>query len=174
MTKTISKVSSCRDGCVTLCCMVIGIFLLGSILITGTRQRWLVCPEECGIKPWWPRWVSIDWGFEHPAAVYWHTLSDQGVTITYRELVQNWLSPRMLAEAIVERSLYSDFEGVAEPDASVKGPAREKISRFIYHPTHSPSAPTSQLFLNRLARCLPEVDFLILPRPTMTESADGC
>jgi hypothetical protein len=23
-------------------------------------------------KPWWPRWISIDWGFEHPAAVYWH------------------------------------------------------------------------------------------------------
>ena len=21
---------------------------------------------------WWPRWISIDWGFEHPAAVYWH------------------------------------------------------------------------------------------------------
>ena len=23
-------------------------------------------------KSWWPRWISIDWGFEHPAAVYWH------------------------------------------------------------------------------------------------------
>ncbi|MGA3294359.1 MAG: phage terminase large subunit [Candidatus Acidiferrales bacterium] len=23
-------------------------------------------------KPWWPRWISIDWGFEHPAAAYWH------------------------------------------------------------------------------------------------------
>ncbi|HXQ24918.1 MAG TPA: hypothetical protein VN822_00780 [Candidatus Acidoferrales bacterium] len=23
-------------------------------------------------KPWLPRWISIDWGFEHPAAVYWH------------------------------------------------------------------------------------------------------
>src|SRR5579864_576245 len=24
-------------------------------------------------KSWWPRWISIDWGFEHPAAAYWHT-----------------------------------------------------------------------------------------------------
>ena len=94
----------------------------------------VVRPEECGIKPWWPRWVSIDWGFEHPAAVYWHTLSDQGVTITYRELVQNRLSPRMLAEAIVERSLYSDFEGVAGTDAGGKGPAREKISEVYLSP----------------------------------------
>ncbi|MBZ5696799.1 MAG: terminase family protein [Acidobacteriia bacterium] len=23
-------------------------------------------------KLWLPRWISIDWGFEHPAAVYWH------------------------------------------------------------------------------------------------------
>ena len=29
-------------------------------------------PEEIHLKPWWPRWISIDWGFEHPAAVYWH------------------------------------------------------------------------------------------------------
>jgi hypothetical protein len=20
----------------------------------------------------WPRWISIDWGFQHPSAVYWH------------------------------------------------------------------------------------------------------
>jgi hypothetical protein len=19
-----------------------------------------------------PRWISIDWGFQHPSAVYWH------------------------------------------------------------------------------------------------------
>ena len=29
-------------------------------------------PEQIDWKPWWPRWISIDWGFEHPAAVYWH------------------------------------------------------------------------------------------------------
>ncbi len=28
--------------------------------------------EEIEWKPWWPRWISIDWGFEHPAASYWH------------------------------------------------------------------------------------------------------
>ena len=29
--------------------------------------------EELEMKSWWPRWISIDWGFEHPSAVLWHT-----------------------------------------------------------------------------------------------------
>ena len=28
--------------------------------------------EEIDWKPWWPRWISIDWGYEHYAATYWH------------------------------------------------------------------------------------------------------
>jgi phage terminase large subunit len=29
-------------------------------------------PEELRLEPWWPRWISIDWGSQHPSAVYWH------------------------------------------------------------------------------------------------------
>jgi hypothetical protein len=28
--------------------------------------------DTLGMQPWWPRWISIDWGFRHPSAVYWH------------------------------------------------------------------------------------------------------
>src|SRR5271168_5392931 len=28
-------------------------------------------PEQFRLEPWWPRWISIDWGFQHPSAVYW-------------------------------------------------------------------------------------------------------
>src|SRR5690348_11143246 len=28
--------------------------------------------EEIDWKPWWPRWISLDWGFEHYAAPYGH------------------------------------------------------------------------------------------------------
>jgi len=28
--------------------------------------------EALRLEPWWPRWISIDWGFQHPSAVYWH------------------------------------------------------------------------------------------------------
>jgi len=40
--------------------------------------RHVVRPEEIDWKPWWPRWISIDWGFEHPAAVYWHAAVPTG------------------------------------------------------------------------------------------------
>jgi hypothetical protein len=89
-------------------------------------------PEDIRLEAWLPRWISIDWGFQHPSAVYWHcampvdsrqfkveskgeankvnpSLNFQPSTfssriVTYREFVQNNLSPRMLAQAIAERS----------------------------------------------------------------------
>jgi hypothetical protein len=95
--------------------------------------RHTVRAEEVRLEPWWPRWISIDWGFQHPSAVYWHCAVPQTVTrdswsvtrvktrladgvhespvtshgsriVTYREFVQSGLSPRMLAQGIAERS----------------------------------------------------------------------
>ena len=79
-------------------------------------------PEDIRLEPWWPRWISIDWGFKHNSAVYWHcavpasgaptdrsyqspgTNHQSPRIVTYREFVQSGLSPRMLAQAIAERS----------------------------------------------------------------------
>jgi phage terminase large subunit len=64
-------------------------------------------PEEFRLEPWWPRWISVDWGFQHPSAVYWHCAvpgPENSRIVTYREFVQNALSPRMLAQGIAERS----------------------------------------------------------------------
>jgi hypothetical protein len=100
-------------------------------------------PEEIRLEHWWPRWISIDWGFQHNSAVYWHCAvpasafygchlersegsqpynslrsfgpprgapQDDSASavrtriVTYREFVQSGLSPRMLAQAIAERS----------------------------------------------------------------------
>jgi len=115
-------------------------------------------PEDVRLEPWWPRWVSVDWGFQHPSAVYWHCavpgtvaqagihpdrvgrpegfsssvapterkgLTPEGVSysnapriVTYREFVQNNLSPRMLAQAIAERSGREQISEVfLSPDA---------------------------------------------------------
>jgi phage terminase large subunit len=92
-------------------------------------------PEEIRLEHWWPRWISIDWGFQHPSAVYWHcavpgsasgeivrrsaTQDDNPCRIvTYREFVQNGLSPRMLAQAIAERSGRESISEVfLSPDA---------------------------------------------------------
>jgi phage terminase large subunit len=116
-------------------------------------------PEEIRLEPWWPRWISVDWGFQHPSAVYWHCAvpvvsrqssvfsSERGPQqrwggnsiknpssnvstencelktenrriVTYREFVQNGLSPRMLAQAIAERSGREPISDVfLSPDA---------------------------------------------------------
>jgi hypothetical protein len=94
--------------------------------------RHTVRAEELRLESWWPRWISIDWGFQHPSAVYWHCAIPQNVArdpwpvaredvgagpshgarvtehgsriVTYREFVQSGLSPRMLAQGIAERS----------------------------------------------------------------------
>jgi phage terminase large subunit len=120
-------------------------------------------PEEIRLEAWWPRWISIDWGFQHPSAVYWHCavpaeansrqltadrrtaqfgsspsavsceLSAVGSRIvTYREFVQNGLSPRMLAQGIAERSGRENISDVfLSPDAFAHRTAEASIAEQL-------------------------------------------
>jgi phage terminase large subunit len=56
----------------------------------------------------WPKWVSLDWGFKDPSVVHWHATAPDGKHITYREWAVDGVTPRMLAEGIVERSVDSE------------------------------------------------------------------
>lgn len=64
--------------------------------------------NEIVFQPYWPRWISFDWGFQHHAVATWHaqagTQDEQGqskrLVITYREMVRDHLSERALAEEI--------------------------------------------------------------------------
>jgi phage terminase large subunit len=100
-------------------------------------RRHTVRAEQLGVEPWWPRWISVDWGFEHPSAVYWHATRPDGSVATYREFVANHLSPRMLAQAIAERSIDSDnrFERIAEvylsPDAFARRTSESTIAEQL-------------------------------------------
>jgi phage terminase large subunit len=93
-------------------------------------SRHVVRPEAIGWKDWWPRWISLDWGFEHPAAVYWHAAVPSTYAVapaggdlcdvaavgaadragnaaqiaTYREYVTRRTPPRELARDIIARS----------------------------------------------------------------------
>jgi hypothetical protein len=119
--------------------------------------------EEIPLDPWWPRWISIDWGFQHPSAVYWHCavpaevnsrqltvdsklkegLSSSAAVncrlstvnsriVTYREFVQNNLSPRMLAQAIAERSGRERITDVfLSPDAFAQRTSEASIAEQL-------------------------------------------
>jgi phage terminase large subunit len=60
------------------------------------------------IKPWYSKWISIDWGFAHNCAVYWHTTLPDKRIYTYREFVANKLTPRELAMEIAVRSVVDE------------------------------------------------------------------
>src|SRR5262249_5387091 len=89
--------------------------------------------EDSGLEPWWPRWISIDWGFEHPSAIYWHAARPDGGVVTYREFVANHLSPRMLAQAIVERSPAPEAitEIFLSPDAFARRTSDQTIAEQL-------------------------------------------
>ena len=126
-------------------------------------------PEESRLEAWWPRWISIDWGFQHPSAVYWHcavpvaavyrprefrfggtaaateTLDPWATKtppskeggyssriFTYRECVQNGLSPRMLAQGIAERSGRENINEIfLSPDAFAHRTAEASIAEQL-------------------------------------------
>ena len=110
--------------------------------------RHTVRAEELRLEPWWPRWISIDWGFQHPSAVYWHcavpasakSASPRGDNtsalstriVTYREFVQSGLSPRMLAQGIAERSGRERISDVfLSPDAFAHRPSEASIAEQL-------------------------------------------
>ena len=72
--------------------------------------------NELHIKPWFPKWISIDWGYNHDSAVYWWA-QDGDVTKTYRELVVNGYGPKALAQEIIDRTTMFDGEELGEIDA---------------------------------------------------------
>ena len=78
----------------------------------GRRQGSDIVSKHDGkvyrIEPWWPKWLSLDWGFDHEFAAHWHTTAPDGRHITYREWVANGLTPRMLGEGLAERSVDAD------------------------------------------------------------------
>jgi len=137
-------------------------------------------PETIRLEPWWPRWISIDWGFQHNSAVYWHcavpdyrnskyetrnsisgascldfrvssdesggqkcgakepgfhqspVTSHQSRIVTYREFVQNGLSPRMLAQAVAERSGRERISEIfLSPDAFAHRTAEAAVSEQL-------------------------------------------
>lgn len=81
------------------------------------------------LDAWTARWISIDWGFNHPSAVYWHATIEEGNHVTYREFVQNNLTPKMLAAAILERTGSEKIQNVyLSPDAFARRTNYETVA----------------------------------------------
>lgn len=102
-------------------------------------------PEEMSIQSWHPRWIGIDWGFQHDAVAHWCTQSGM-VTNIYRELVINRHGPKALAQEIVDRC-QSSLEKIdsifLSPDAFAQRTSEDSIAEqmrqiFIHNGLPSP------------------------------------
>jgi len=72
----------------------------------GTTSR----PEELRLEPWWPRWISIDWRFQHPSAVYWHCAVPAGNPVR-----APWAGPRWETSGEVVRAAQAGDESASGP-----------------------------------------------------------
>lgn len=85
--------------------------------------------HELGLKPWSTRWLSIDWGFGHNSAAHWHGQVSEKLTVTYREFVKNNLSPKALAQAIVDCNDSDTIDAIyLSPDAFAKRTDQDTIA----------------------------------------------
>ena len=128
--------------------------------------------EQIGLQNWWPRWISIDWGYEHPSAVYWHTARPDGTVVTYREYVANHLTPGMLAQAIAERtclgagsSPYRGRSGAQQPEDG--DPGDEKIAAVYLSPDAFAHHTSELTIAHQMGEVLARNR---LPRPTPADS----
>jgi hypothetical protein len=70
------------------------------------EARHVVPAGSVQLMPWWPRFIGVDWGFRHDAAVYWgcYNPSDGRIYI-YREFVTSGMGTDELGAEIARRSL---------------------------------------------------------------------
>ena len=76
-----------------------------------------VIPAASGaarLEPWWTRWISVDWGFDHPAAVLWAAQNPNGRVHVYREYLVRQMGSVELGARIAEKSA-RDLEIMPEP-----------------------------------------------------------
>lgn len=114
--------------------------------------------EDVRQREWWPRWISCDWGFEHPSVIHWHTTDDSGRVITYREYKERHKTPKELGDEIARRSTRRDDSGVERP---------ENILSFYL----SPDAFASRTGEATIAEQIGDVMFgYSMPRPQLADN----
>ena len=121
----------------------------GQYFTNFAEERHVIDRQFLRLEPWWPRWVSCDWGYGHPACVHWHA-KDGDRVVTYRELYGSRIGETELGERIAQLS-----EG-------------EKIQRFFL----SPDAFDKRTSQNTIAECIGDVvDKRGIPKPVAADNS---
>lgn len=98
-----------------------------------------------------PKWISIDWGFQHSTAVHWHAqlglIDDTGtrrpLVVTYKKYIRAGLSERALAEEIIAVNdgdvIRNIFAGHDLWEKNSVGPTKEQAMSQVFVAAGLPS-----------------------------------
>ena len=94
----------------------------GQFFTCWDPDRHVYLDKKVKIQPWWTKWISIDYGFRHPASAHWHAADFDGKTYTYREHVATGRTPTEFgADVAMLTRASGDFEQIdsvwLSPDA---------------------------------------------------------
>lgn len=73
--------------------------------------------ETFRIPAHWPRFISLDWGFNHPCAVHWSAVNENGIMYVYDEYYDRGKLVSYVAEQIISKTRKHS----ASPKADGKG-----------------------------------------------------
>ena len=67
----------------------------GQYFTNWIKEKRAIHPTVIGqiIKPWWPHWLSMDWGFKHHSSIHWHCTGDV-LPEEAKLMGRNWDTPR--------------------------------------------------------------------------------
>lgn len=92
--------------------------LAGQFFPNWDLERHVKPREAVEFQDWQPRWIGIDWGFNHATCVLWFTVAKitnnlgekRDAIVCYRELVRRGINEAKLAEEIVK---YNEGDKIA-------------------------------------------------------------
>jgi hypothetical protein len=112
--------------------------LAGRYFTTFTEDSCTEDPKY--LPPWLPRWISIDWGYNHPSAIYWAAYDGEVVHV-YDELVISQQVPTDLGKRIANRTKINS-QG-------------SKISRVVLSPDAFARRSSQKTIASELAQVIP-------------------
>jgi hypothetical protein len=93
---------------------------VGAFFETFSRKHCVYQEGSIEIHKTWPRFLSVDWGFSAPMAVYWHAVGPDGHVYTYREWYKTGyldIDAAKEVAGITEKNLEKIVYGIGDPQS---------------------------------------------------------
>lgn len=107
--------------------------LAGQYFGVFDEKRHVVPECDVVLKPWWPKWMSGDWGYAHPTSWHWHARRDDGKVITYRELYGIGIGETELGQQLAKETPKTEkiSDVFLSPDAFAKKGSANSVAEQV-------------------------------------------